>query len=69
MSWFDNKNKIRLYRVFMVISMLLCILSLLHVLSAYAYFNGLKKLTAPIMPLIFGYFVYMYYTKIKALKK
>ncbi len=66
--WFDNRNKSRLYKLFLVFSILAFIASVLYLMVSYRYVSGIRAIVMPVAPLIFAYFIYMYISRLKQLK-
>ncbi|OJU78833.1 MAG: hypothetical protein BGO09_11760 [Bacteroidetes bacterium 47-18] len=66
--WFDNRNKSRLYKLFLVCSILAFIASVLYLVVSYRYVGGIRAIAMPLAPLIFAYFIYMYASRLKQLK-
>ena len=67
-DWFTN-NKKPIYTAFMIASIIAFILAIILLINQFNHATGLRKITMVPMPLVFAYFTYSYYTKIKALKQ
>jgi len=67
-DWFTN-NKKPIYMGFLIASIVALILSIILLINQFNHAQGLRKITMVPMPLVFAYFIYSYYTKIKQLGK
>jgi hypothetical protein len=69
MSWFNDENKKKIFRVMLILSTIAFVLSVFNILINFSRINGTKKIFMCLAPAIFAYFIYMYYTRIKQLNK
>lgn len=66
--WFRKSRQHTTFKFLLGLSTLALILSILFLCTQYGTTKGLKRIIMPIMPLIFAYLIYFYYSKIKATK-